>query len=235
MDLRPLLSAERARYDMSANMRPPCQAQGDRRVSIVATSMSGTANSLSDGVGLSASTVHRYISLLEEVFLTKRVPAWSRNLSSRATSIPKLAFVDSGVAANLLESWIRSDSEADFQASVRVLDCAGVQISVLTHPMVRAERSARLVRQYDPEVYLFQLIVRGGGGLAHHGRDAVFGANHFVVIDSSRPFQGWRSAEEGVDEAVVVQLSRASLGLRSTTVARLGPPGFVSPGRTSGR
>ncbi|GGL10824.1 hypothetical protein Sme01_15740 [Sphaerisporangium melleum] len=53
-------------------------------------------------VGLSTSTVLRYLALLEEVFLTKRVPAWSRNLSSRATSTPKLAFVDSGVAANLL-------------------------------------------------------------------------------------------------------------------------------------
>jgi hypothetical protein len=39
---------------------------------------------------------------LEEVFLIKRVPAWSRNLSTRATAIPKVAMVDSGVAANLL-------------------------------------------------------------------------------------------------------------------------------------
>ncbi|MET8146627.1 helix-turn-helix domain-containing protein [Sphaerisporangium sp. NPDC005288] len=120
-----------------------------------------------------------------------------------------------------VSSRIRSDSEADFQASVRVLDCAEVQISALTHPTVRAERTARLVRQCDPEVYLFQLIVRGGGGLAQNGRSGVFGADHFVIIDSSQPYQGWRSAEDGVNEAVVVQVSRASLGLRSTTVARL--------------
>jgi predicted AAA+ superfamily ATPase len=57
---------------------------------------------LGKGLGLSASTTHRYLSLLEEVFLIKRVPAWSRNLSNRAVSTPKLAFVDSGIAANLL-------------------------------------------------------------------------------------------------------------------------------------
>jgi hypothetical protein len=34
---------------------------------------------------------------LEEVFLIKRIPAWSRNLSSRAVGTAKLAFVDSGV------------------------------------------------------------------------------------------------------------------------------------------
>jgi len=36
------------------------------------------------------------------VFLVKRVPAWSRNLSTRATGTPKVAMVDSGVAANVL-------------------------------------------------------------------------------------------------------------------------------------
>src|SRR5580658_7050517 len=52
--------------------------------------------------GLSASTVQRYLGLLEEVFLIKRIPAWSRNVSARAVGTPKLAFVDSGIAANLL-------------------------------------------------------------------------------------------------------------------------------------
>ena len=59
---------------------------------------------LSNGIGLSASTVRRYLSLMEEVFLIKRIPAWSRNVSSRAVATPKVAFVDSGVAANLLDT-----------------------------------------------------------------------------------------------------------------------------------
>ncbi len=41
-------------------------------------------NALSRAAGMSAATTHRYLTLLEEVFLIKRVPAWSRNLSSRA-------------------------------------------------------------------------------------------------------------------------------------------------------
>ena len=64
--------------------------------------------SLSNGIGLSASTVHRYLGLLEEVFLIKRIPAWSRNLGSRAIGTPKMAFVDSGIAANLLGADSRS-------------------------------------------------------------------------------------------------------------------------------
>lgn len=52
-------------------------------------------------IGLPRDTVIRYLRLLEEVFLIKRVPAWSRNLSARATSTPKVAMVDSGIAARL--------------------------------------------------------------------------------------------------------------------------------------
>jgi uncharacterized protein len=40
--------------------------------------------------------------MLEEVFLIKRTQAWSRNLSSRATSMAKVAMVDSGLATSLI-------------------------------------------------------------------------------------------------------------------------------------
>jgi uncharacterized protein len=60
------------------------------------------AGALGNDLGLPQPTVQRYLGLLEEVFLIKRIPAWSRNLSSRAVGTPKVAMVDSGIAANLL-------------------------------------------------------------------------------------------------------------------------------------
>lgn len=60
------------------------------------------AGSLANQLGLPQPTVKRYLHLLEEVFLIKQVPAWSRNLSARAVGTPKVAVVDSGIAANLL-------------------------------------------------------------------------------------------------------------------------------------
>jgi predicted AAA+ superfamily ATPase len=60
------------------------------------------AGSLESELQLSRPTVARYIRLLEEVFLVKRIPGWSRNLGTRATGATKLAFVDSGIAARLL-------------------------------------------------------------------------------------------------------------------------------------
>ena len=61
-----------------------------------------TAGSLESDLHISRPTVARYMRLLEEVFLIKRVPGWSRNVGTRATAAPKLIFVDSGIAARLL-------------------------------------------------------------------------------------------------------------------------------------
>ncbi|MGH3972642.1 MAG: ATP-binding protein [Pseudonocardiaceae bacterium] len=58
--------------------------------------------SLESELQISRPTLARYMSLLEEVFLIKRVPGWSRNLGTRATGVAKLLFVDSGIAARLL-------------------------------------------------------------------------------------------------------------------------------------
>ncbi|WP_328604095.1 ATP-binding protein [Amycolatopsis sp. NBC_00345] len=60
--------------------------------------------SLSNDVGLNYHTVQRYLGLLEEIFLIKRIPAWSRNISARAVDNPKVAFVDTGIVANLLQA-----------------------------------------------------------------------------------------------------------------------------------
>jgi len=60
------------------------------------------AGSLESELQLSRPTIARYMRLLEEVFLIKRIPGWSRNLGTRATSTAKIVFVDSGIAARLL-------------------------------------------------------------------------------------------------------------------------------------
>ena len=60
--------------------------------------------SLATETSLAHRTVTRYLGLLEEVFLIKRIPAWSRNLSARAVATPKVAFVDTGIVAHLLQA-----------------------------------------------------------------------------------------------------------------------------------
>lgn len=48
-----------------------------------------------------AKTVERYVALLEEVYLVKRLNGWATTSTKRATQRDKLIFVDSGIAAHL--------------------------------------------------------------------------------------------------------------------------------------
>ncbi|MDR1229506.1 MAG: ATP-binding protein [Azoarcus sp.] len=50
-------------------------------------------------VGINYKTAARYTGFLEQVFLLKRVEAWSRNRMSRVIKTPKMQFMDSGLLA----------------------------------------------------------------------------------------------------------------------------------------
>lgn len=52
--------------------------------------------------GIPASTLTRHIDLLETLYLTQRIPAWSTNLAKRVVQRPKTALLDMGLAARLL-------------------------------------------------------------------------------------------------------------------------------------
>jgi predicted AAA+ superfamily ATPase len=47
--------------------------------------------------------VRNYLSYLDTVFLTVRVPVWSTNLSAKAAKTPKTFVSDSGLAAHLMQ------------------------------------------------------------------------------------------------------------------------------------
>lgn len=59
------------------------------------------ASELSRSSGLPASTLKRYLTLLQATFLVRELPAWSTNRSKRLVKSPKLLVADSGLAAHL--------------------------------------------------------------------------------------------------------------------------------------
>ena len=73
-------------------------------LSLLAARSSGLLNvsELSRSAGIKLTTLNRYLSLLETVFLIRRLPAWSPNVGKRLVKSPKLHFVDTGLAAHLL-------------------------------------------------------------------------------------------------------------------------------------
>jgi predicted AAA+ superfamily ATPase len=57
---------------------------------------------LATASGIPRTTLNRYLELLSAVFLIKQIPAWTSGHTQRAVGTPKLAFVDTGIAAHLL-------------------------------------------------------------------------------------------------------------------------------------
>ncbi|MEV6156226.1 ATP-binding protein [Nonomuraea sp. NPDC052129] len=79
-------------------------AEMRRLLSAIGARMGGLAvvQSIAGDVGLPRVTLSRYLDLLELIFVIKRIPAWSSNLTSRAIATPKLIVTDSGLGGRLI-------------------------------------------------------------------------------------------------------------------------------------
>lgn len=67
---------------------------------------------LSQDLGIPGSSIDRYLTLLERVFLVRRLPAWHNRLHPRLVKAPKLLVADSGLLCHLLrldEERLRTD------------------------------------------------------------------------------------------------------------------------------
>ena len=75
-----------------------------RLVALLAARTAGLLNSaeISRAAGIPQTTLQRYLTLLEHVFLVVRIPAWHANLGKRIVRSPKLHLVDSGLACQAL-------------------------------------------------------------------------------------------------------------------------------------
>lgn len=75
-----------------------------RLLATLAARTSGILNAadISRSLGLPATTLARYMTLLEATFLVATVPAWTANLGLRLVKSPKLVVTDTGLGAALL-------------------------------------------------------------------------------------------------------------------------------------
>lgn len=94
------LVVERVSDDVQA-VRNPTALGRFLRLAAANTAQTRNAAELGREVGLGRDQAASYLRLLELVYLTVELPAWSTNLTSRVTRRPKLHLVDSGLAAHL--------------------------------------------------------------------------------------------------------------------------------------
>jgi uncharacterized protein len=83
-------------------VRDPVRLRRYLRALAASTAGTPTMNTLADAVGINRSTAMAYDSMLESLFITERLPAWSANQLSRLVRLPKRHIVDPAFLGPLL-------------------------------------------------------------------------------------------------------------------------------------
>ncbi|HMG61655.1 MAG TPA: DUF4143 domain-containing protein [Streptosporangiaceae bacterium] len=83
-------------------VRDPVRLRRYLQALAASTAGTPTMNTLADAVGIDRSTAMAYDSMLESLFITERLPAWSANQLSRLVRLPKRHIVDPAFLGPLL-------------------------------------------------------------------------------------------------------------------------------------
>lgn len=132
----------------------------------------------------------------------------------------RFALFEEIAAGSHLRNRLRSNDREDFRAKVRVLDLGELQLSALSFPHLEIARTAKAIRQSDPEVYMINFLF-GEGAFSQAGSDTTLHAGDLMVLDSSRPFDAHRHALQDSWSQLTVQLPHRLLPLPEKTVQGL--------------
>jgi AraC-like DNA-binding protein len=114
------------------------------------------------------------------------------------------------------------DRDTDFHFTVRTLKLGAVRLIKQSHSPLRYSRSARLVRQHDPENLHLEFLVRGRHGATVSQRvDVEAAEGGFLLYDTSRAVHGWLSADGNEVAHVLLQVPRALVPLPPNSIDRL--------------
>lgn len=108
----------------------------------------------------------------------------------------------------------------DFRAKITELDLGAVRLSTFAFSPVLSRRTSAHVRRGDPEQFQLALVTRGAFRVSQLGGESVIDGD-LVLTDTSRPMENEGVGADGLVEAILLQIPRTVLPLRSDRVDRL--------------
>ncbi|MCI3928304.1 helix-turn-helix domain-containing protein [Streptomyces sp. AN091965] len=117
------------------------------------------------------------------------------------------------ISQDVAPTRITSEHTRDFTAGAGTVGLGVVQVTTLSFPAIRSERTPALIRRSDPDVYELMLNAGGDMWIAQARNEARMKAGDLGLWNTSRPFdaRGLRGAGDGISRAVMVHLPRAEL------------------------
>ena len=134
-----------------------------RLVNLVAACTASLAvpAALASRLQVPASTVKRYLNLLDLLFITRRIPAWSTNLTTRAVATPKLVLTDSGLAAHLTGMSLRRARQPTAPVGPLVETFV---LGELTRQLALTDQPVRLYHYHDRDQYEVDAVLESASG-----------------------------------------------------------------------
>lgn len=117
---------------------------------------------LADSVELARQTTRNYLSYLDMVYLTTRLPAWSTNRISRLVKTPKLYPTDSGLAAHLMSVDAADLAEPGHPAMGPLVETFAV--TELMKAVVNSRIRAQMFHARTGDKHEVDVIMEGPGG-----------------------------------------------------------------------
>ncbi|MEU3414572.1 helix-turn-helix domain-containing protein [Streptomyces sp. NPDC006658] len=133
----------------------------------------------------------------------------------------RFALWEETTARSHMRNRLHSNARDDFLARMRGLDLGEIQVSALAFPQLEIARTARLIRQSDPEAYLVTYFLGAEGVFSSDAGDTALRAGDLIVLDSSQPYRGEVTADPANLSLLTVQFPRALLPLPEGTARQL--------------
>lgn len=146
---------------------------------------------------------------------------WTKISATAVPAVERFDWFTDIISSSLMPTALSSERSADFQADAAVLDLGAAQVSSFEYSHVRSRRTPALIRRGDPEQCHLALLTRGRMWMSQCGSDAELFAGDMILWDTSHPFEANCHPGEGTLNALVVQLPRTALPLRSGRTDRL--------------
>lgn len=146
----------------------PRTAELPRLLRLVAARQASILNvaDLAADAPLPRSSVQRYLDVLEAVFLSVRLPAWSPNLSQREIRAPKILLTDPGLAAHLRQADIETLARPELAAGADGPIIEGFVVTELLRQAEWSPRRPRLSHYRDRDTIEVDLVVEARGRVA---------------------------------------------------------------------
>jgi hypothetical protein len=116
---------------------------------------------------------------------------------------------------------VRSRQTAVFKGRLQTFELDAVNVlSIRSRSQYEFERTPALIRRSDPDGYRLILGIRGESGVVAGEDEVPVNGGDLLLLDTSRPFRGWRGRGDDPVDWTLLTLPRAALPLPDKLVRR---------------